>query len=124
MVDRVPGQPDPRGVAAGRVPLAVVVVDGDGLVSHWSTGARRLFGRPKEEAVGRPADDLMPIGGALSEPPGQDPRGDHGMHGMHGMHGLYETPGPAFDTALHGRSSYPASGRARLSAPAHGPALS
>ena len=46
--------------AAGRIPLAVVVVDGDGLVSHWSTGARRLFGHAREAAIGQPASDLMP----------------------------------------------------------------
>ena len=37
------GEPVTHGGMSGRVPLAVVVVDGDGLVSHWSTGARRLF---------------------------------------------------------------------------------
>jgi PAS domain S-box-containing protein len=39
----------------------LVVVDGEGLVSHWSTGARRLFGLAKEEALGRPAIDLLPV---------------------------------------------------------------
>lgn len=47
--------PQPRDTAAGRVPLAVVVVDADGLVSHWSTGARKLFGVAREHAVGCPA---------------------------------------------------------------------
>jgi serine phosphatase RsbU (regulator of sigma subunit)/anti-sigma regulatory factor (Ser/Thr protein kinase) len=50
---------------SGRIPLAVVVVDDTGAVSHWSTGARRLFGRSREEAVGRPAVDLLPVAGAL-----------------------------------------------------------
>ncbi|MCF6522875.1 SpoIIE family protein phosphatase [Streptomyces sp. JJ36] len=53
------------GGDAGRLPLAVVVVDGRGLVSHWSTGARRLFGHPREEAVGAPAVELMPVSGAF-----------------------------------------------------------
>lgn len=69
------GAPHSRGAGdgavehteAGRIPLAVVVVDRDGLVSHWSTGARRQFGVPKEDAVGRPAVDLLPVSGALPE---------------------------------------------------------
>jgi PAS domain-containing protein len=67
----------PRQFAtAGRIPLAVVVVDGDGLVSHWSTGARRLFGHSRDEAVGQQAGDLMPVAGALAG----DERGvAHGM---------------------------------------------
>ncbi|WP_306316342.1 MULTISPECIES: SpoIIE family protein phosphatase [unclassified Streptomyces] len=77
----------------GRVPLAVVVVDHTGRVSHWSSGARRLFGPPKEDAVGRPAADLLPVTGALPE---EDPA----------PHDLEES--------LDGRLSYPASGRARL----------
>lgn len=49
---RVPQGGESRSGLSGRVPLAVVVVDAQGLVSHWSTGARRLFGRAKEEALG------------------------------------------------------------------------
>ncbi|MGW7051682.1 ATP-binding SpoIIE family protein phosphatase [Streptomyces sp. NPDC054887] len=52
----------------GRVPLAVVVVGGDGLVSHWSSGAQRLFGHRREDAVGAPAADLLPVSGALGTP--------------------------------------------------------
>jgi PAS domain-containing protein len=59
------GGPDPA--AAGRIPLAVVVVDRDGLVSHWSTGARRLFGMSRDETVGRPAVDLLPVSGAFAD---------------------------------------------------------
>ncbi len=51
---------------SGRIPLAVVVVDTEGLVSHWSSGAGRLFGRPREDAVGRAAADLLPVSGALT----------------------------------------------------------
>ncbi|MER5442543.1 SpoIIE family protein phosphatase [Streptomyces sp. NPDC002790] len=77
----------------GRVPLAVVLVDHAGRVSHWSSGARRLFGPPKEDAVGRPAADLLPVSGAL---PQQGPA----------PHDLEES--------LGGQLSYPAAGRARL----------
>ncbi|MFZ3560880.1 SpoIIE family protein phosphatase [Streptomyces sp. BH055] len=77
----------------GRVPLAVVVIDHAGRVSHWSSGARRLFGPPKEDAVGRPAADLLPVSGALPQ----------------------ESPAPHdLEDSLGGRLSYPAAGRARL----------
>ncbi|MET9551835.1 SpoIIE family protein phosphatase [Streptomyces sp. NPDC006645] len=92
----------------GRIPLAVVVVDADGLVSHWSSGARRLFGHSKEDAVGQPAGDLMPVAGALTEDrtgrvngPAETYEDDDG----------YDELGPE----LHGRSSYPTAGRAKLS---------
>jgi serine phosphatase RsbU (regulator of sigma subunit)/anti-sigma regulatory factor (Ser/Thr protein kinase) len=57
----------PPGADAGRVPLAVVVVDGAGAVTHWSSGAARLFGCSKEDALGRPATDLLPVAGALPD---------------------------------------------------------
>ncbi|MFJ9175295.1 SpoIIE family protein phosphatase [Streptomyces sp. NPDC102360] len=77
----------------GRVPLAVVLVDHAGRVSHWSSGARRLFGPPKEDAVGRPAADLLPVSGALPQ----------------------EGPAPHdLEESLGGQLSYPAAGRARL----------
>lgn len=96
----------PRQFAvAGRIPLAVVVVDGDGLVSHWSTGARRLFGRARQEAVGRPATELLPVTGALAA--------DGEYEGYDG----YGAPGTGLDAPLNGRTSYPAAGRARLSEP-------
>ncbi|WP_405824728.1 SpoIIE family protein phosphatase [Streptomyces sp. NBC_00838] len=97
-----------RGRAAtGRIPLAVVVVDADGLVSHWSSGARRLFGHSKEAAVGQPAGDLMPVSGALTE----DRTGR--VNGPYDMYGADDELGPE----LHGRSSYPTAGRAKLSDP-------
>ncbi|MFD5100576.1 ATP-binding SpoIIE family protein phosphatase [Streptomyces albidochromogenes] len=75
--------PRQRAVS-GRIPLAVVVVGGDGLVSHWSSGAQRLFGHRREDAVGALAADLLPVSGALHTPyeydalaPGADgPPGD------------------------------------------------
>lgn len=101
--------PDDRAedgtASAGRIPLAVVVVDRDGLVSHWSRGARRLFALPREEALGRPAADLLPVTGALPEEPGDagDEEHDDGL-------------GPGLGASLGGGLSYPAAGRARLAA--------
>ncbi|AZM56606.1 PAS sensor protein [Streptomyces sp. WAC 01529] len=102
-----PDGPVAKSAVAGRIPLAVVVVDGAGLVSHWSVGARRLFGYTKEEAVGRPAGDLLPVHGALPED--REP------------HGAYDDGlGPDLETSLDGRISYPAAGRARLTEPEPG----
>ncbi|THC51267.1 SpoIIE family protein phosphatase [Streptomyces sp. A1499] len=98
-----PDGPVERGAVAGRIPLAVVVVDAAGLVSHWSVGARRLFGWAKREAVGRPVGDLLPVHGAIPE--------DHEPYGAHD--GL----GPDLETSLDRRIAYPAAGRARLTAP-------
>ncbi|TPQ16947.1 ATP-binding SpoIIE family protein phosphatase [Streptomyces sporangiiformans] len=94
--------------AAGRIPLAVIVVDRDGLVSHWSQGARRLFGAAKEEAVGRVAVDLLPVSGALHEEDETQP---------YAAYAAYDGLGPDLESSLDGRLSYPAAGRARLSAP-------
>ncbi|WP_369216251.1 ATP-binding SpoIIE family protein phosphatase [Streptomyces flavofungini] len=95
-----PDEPVARGAVAGRIPLAVVVVDAAGLVSHWSVGARRLFGCAKEEAVGRPVGDLLPVHGAMPED--DEP------------YGAYDGLGPDLETSLGRRISYPAAGRARL----------
>ncbi|WP_151478651.1 ATP-binding SpoIIE family protein phosphatase [Streptomyces albicerus] len=100
-----PGRVAGNGVAAGRIPLAVVVVDREGLVSHWSRGARRLFGAAREEAVGRPAVDLLPVSGAL-------PDDDEGP--PYGSYSAYDGLGPDLESSLDGRLSYPAAGRARL----------
>ncbi|MFG2322575.1 SpoIIE family protein phosphatase [Streptomyces sp. NPDC048568] len=114
--DTHPGRPAGRGAVppdpvTGRVPLAVVVVDRDGLVSHWSRGARRLFRLPKEEAIGRPAPDLLPVSGVLS---GADTEGDP----AYGAYADYDGLGPGLESSLDGRLSYPAAGRARLTVPA------
>ncbi|MFD7463833.1 ATP-binding SpoIIE family protein phosphatase [Streptomyces tendae] len=107
--DTVPADP-----VTGRVPLAVVVVDRDGLVSHWSRGARRLFALPKEAAIGRPAADLLPVSGVL---PGDGAENDDAAYGSYPDHdGL----GPGLESSLDGRLSYPAAGRARLTVPADG----
>lgn len=89
--------------AAGRIPLAVIVVDGDGLVSHWSSGARRLFGPGKEDAVGRPAADLLPVSGALEQ--------------SYDDYDVFDELGPGLDAPLAGRTAYPSAGRATLSEP-------
>ncbi|MFD8302768.1 SpoIIE family protein phosphatase [Streptomyces sp. NPDC059690] len=91
--------------ATGRVPLAVVVVDRGGLVSHWSTGARRLFGVPKEEALGHAAVDLLPVSGVLPE---EEDIPEYGAFAA------YDGLGPGLESSLDGRFSYPAAGRARL----------
>ncbi len=110
--DAPPGRrPDPAPPAdpvAGRVPLAVVVVDRDGLVSHWSRGARRLFALRKEEAIGRPAPDLLPVSGVLPE--------DEDVTG-YASYAAYDGLGPGLESSLDGRLSYPAAGRARLTVP-------
>ncbi|WP_447041221.1 SpoIIE family protein phosphatase [Streptomyces sp. DSM 118878] len=98
-----PDGPVARGAVAGRIPLAVVVVDAAGLVSHWSVGARRLFGCARAEAIGRPVGDLLPVHGAIPQ--------DHGPYGAHD--GL----GPDLEMSLDRRVSYPAAGRARLPGP-------
>ncbi len=104
--ESVPGEP----AAAGRIPLAVVVVDRDGLVSHWSRGARRLFGASKEEALGRPAVDLLPVSGVLPDTDDEDPT-------PYGAFAAYDGLGPDLESSLDGRLSYPAAGRARLTVP-------
>ncbi|MDQ0584374.1 SpoIIE family protein phosphatase [Streptomyces rishiriensis] len=110
--------PSPEGgggpADAGRVPLAVVVVDREGLVSHWSTGARRIFGVVKEEAIGRPAIDLLPVSGALPEP--DDDLPDGGYDG-YGGYAAYDGLGPGLDSSLDRGLGYPAAGRARLTVP-------
>ncbi|WP_431776798.1 SpoIIE family protein phosphatase [Streptomyces cucumeris] len=87
--------PAPPRAVPGRMPLAVVVVDTEGLITHWSSGARRLFGHSRDHAVGRPAVDLMPVSGAL---PGTEVPADR----------------PALEDSLNGPVRYPTAGRARL----------
>jgi serine phosphatase RsbU (regulator of sigma subunit)/anti-sigma regulatory factor (Ser/Thr protein kinase) len=91
--------------AAGRIPLAVVVVDRDGLVSHWSRGARRLFDVTKEDALGRAAVDLLPVSGVLPDEDDSTP---------YGVYAAYDGLGPDLESSLDGQLSYPAAGRARL----------
>ncbi|MEH0473833.1 SpoIIE family protein phosphatase [Streptomyces sp. B21-097] len=111
-----PNSPCPEGgegiADAGRVPLAVVVVDREGLVSHWSAGARRLFGVVKDEAIGQPAIDLLPVSGALPDPD------DDFADDAYGAYAAYDGLGPGLDSSLDRGLGYPAAGRARLTVPA------
>ncbi|GAA1426970.1 SpoIIE family protein phosphatase [Streptomyces thermospinosisporus] len=107
------GEGPPAGQAdAGRIPLAVVVVDREGLVSHWSTGARRLFGIAKQDAIGRPAVDLLPVSGALPEEPREASSDEE--------YAAYDGLGPDLEASLDQGLSYPAAGRARLAVPGPG----
>ncbi|NEB73692.1 SpoIIE family protein phosphatase [Streptomyces sp. SID14478] len=92
----------------GRVPLAVVVVDQAGRVSHWSTGARRLFGPARQDAVGRAATDLLPVSGALPQDSADDDPATPGVYAGD------DVLGRGLEESLGGRTSYPAAGRARL----------
>jgi PAS domain S-box-containing protein len=38
---------------------AVIATDLDGMITHWSTGAQRLYGWTGEESIGRPILDLL-----------------------------------------------------------------
>ncbi|AKN73503.1 PAS/PAC sensor protein [Streptomyces sp. PBH53] len=104
--DTAPGR-EAGDLAAGRIPLAVVVVDRAGLVSHWSSGARRLFGVAREDAVGRPAADLLPVSGTL---PDDGPAPD--------AFTAHDGPGPDLESSLDGYTGYARAGRARLCPPA------
>ncbi|MEU4209458.1 SpoIIE family protein phosphatase [Streptomyces sp. NPDC026206] len=114
-MDRGNGEfvPAQREAVPGRIPLAVVVADACGLVTHWSSGARRLFGAGRAEAVGRPVADLLPVHGALrafgdpGDPDAYEPGPDAGLG--------TEAPGIP---ALHG---YPRAGRARTTGGEGGP---
>ncbi|MFH9941919.1 SpoIIE family protein phosphatase [Streptomyces murinus] len=123
--DTAPG----RGAAdtdAGRIPLAVIVVDRGGLVSHWSSGARRLFGVTREEAVGRPAGDLLPVSGALPDQLRGEPMPDayeaydgepNGAVRYGGPGDDDLGPGPDLEASLGGQTSFATAGRAHLSTP-------
>ncbi|MEU1802994.1 SpoIIE family protein phosphatase [Streptomyces sp. NPDC019937] len=101
-----PGVPAQRTEMSGRIPLAVVVVDADGLVTHWSSGARKLFARTRDQAIGAPAVDLMPVSGALR---GADLPDE-----------AYETHRAEPDDTLDGPRTYPTAGRARMTLAAGG----
>ncbi|UQA92247.1 SpoIIE family protein phosphatase [Streptomyces halobius] len=100
-----PRVPAPRGPVPGRIPLAVVVVGANGRISHWSSGARRLFGPSREEAVGSCVLDLLPVTGAL---------GGKEWNGR--QDGPEECHGPGLEASLGGATSYPTAGRARMAA--------
>ncbi|WP_326687081.1 MULTISPECIES: hypothetical protein [unclassified Streptomyces] len=58
----------------GCVPTAAVTIDARGTVLHWGAGARGLFGHRRQDAVGAPAGEVLPVTGALNA---TARRGDH-----------------------------------------------
>ncbi|MET7797143.1 PAS domain-containing protein [Streptomyces decoyicus] len=122
----------PPDAAPGRIPLAVVVVGADGRISHWSGGAHRLFGPTREEAVGAPAVDLMPVTGALGDEEwgGRRTNGSAECHGSEMSNGVEMRNGaegatmanpPVLEASLTGGASYPTAGRARMTTAGTGP---
>lgn len=118
----VPPAPRRRSAAVGPAGLAVVLADGDGFVSHWSAGARALFGHDEDVAVGQSAMELLPVAGALAAdtPPGSDsspvlappassPASEYPARGRGTRGGA---AAPCSEPAVF----YPAAGRARLGA--------
>ncbi|MGJ3204737.1 SpoIIE family protein phosphatase [Geobacillus thermoleovorans] len=67
-------------VICDSAPFAVVPVAADGIVQDWGLSAERLFGRRKEEAVGRPIWSLFRCGGPTWIPfPPKEQRCGKGM---------------------------------------------
>lgn len=108
------------GTAAGRLPLAVAVVGADGAVSHWSAGARTLFGVPREDAIGAPAVELMPVAGVFTRTTGWTGYFGHAPEGFgHPEPGARPRPDPegehpCAETPLFGGTLHATSGRARI----------
>ncbi len=48
------------GVLLGRVPVALMVFDHEGRISHWGAAAGRMFGYRAEEILGRQGRELFP----------------------------------------------------------------
>jgi diguanylate cyclase (GGDEF)-like protein/PAS domain S-box-containing protein len=48
-----------RSAVLNEMDAAVTVTDGQGLVTHWSAGAQRLYGFAAHEVIGRPARELV-----------------------------------------------------------------
>jgi len=40
---------------------AIVIVDTDGVIRHWSTGAAQLFGYSPAETIGQKVDLIVPV---------------------------------------------------------------
>ncbi|MEU6705516.1 hypothetical protein [Streptomyces wuyuanensis] len=119
----VPPAPRRRSAAVGPAGLAVVLADGDGLVSHWSAGARALFGHDEDAAVGQSAMELLPVAGALTAdaPPGSDsspvlppPVSSPASPSAEPSARARGGPAAAADPSSEPAVFYPAAGRARL----------
>ena len=106
--------------AAAPIPLAVVLVDRGGLVSHWSAGAQQVFGVPESAAVGHPATDLLPVSGALPDEDEQE--AEYEPEGENDHWDWDDGLGPGLRSSLGGRTAYPTAGRARKTASARSPA--
>ncbi|WP_052858219.1 MULTISPECIES: ATP-binding SpoIIE family protein phosphatase [Streptomyces] len=104
-----PTVPVPREAVPGRLPLAVVVVDAAGRISHWSSGARRLFGPSRQEAVGAAAVDLMPVTGALGDREWDEPPDGAGAAAADD-----DVPDAGPGALPGGGAAYPTAGRARM----------
>lgn len=113
---RVPAQ---RTEVSGRVPIAVVVVGTGGLVTHWSSGARELFGHTREQAIGTPAADLMPVSGALrgTDLP-HDADGPGEADGAGEADRIRTRATDREEDGAVGGARYPIAGRARMTRPA------
>ena len=40
---------------------AIIIVDTDGVIQHWSEGAARLIGHSSAEAIGQKVDFIVPV---------------------------------------------------------------
>jgi PAS domain S-box-containing protein len=58
----VPATPLPSADLVGQLPGAVIAVDLDGRIVHWSDGAERLYGWTAQEALGRSVRELILVG--------------------------------------------------------------
>ncbi|KAA6223814.1 GAF domain-containing protein [Streptomyces albofaciens JCM 4342] len=96
----------------GRLPLGVVIADRDGLVAHWSSGAGRLLGVERQEAIGSPLLRRVPVFGH-----------EAGGNGTAPVLGRLTTAASEPDSWLTVNDvTYPRSGRARLPRPGPAPA--
>ncbi|MFI0260774.1 SpoIIE family protein phosphatase [Streptomyces sp. NPDC017056] len=105
--------PGGDAVACGRLPLGVVVADGDGLVSHWSSGAGRLLGVDRQAAVESPLLVRLPVFAPQDDDTGRD-------SGAPGLSGALPKAAalPELDSWLAVKSAaYPRAGRAVLARP-------
>ncbi|NGN65416.1 SpoIIE family protein phosphatase [Streptomyces sp. A7024] len=112
------GSGESRATVPGRIPLGVVVVDARGLVTHWSSGARRLFGHSRDDAVGSPAVDLMPVTGALEAR--QLDSGHEAPYSAQAAYSEYDAYGPELGLPPATATAYPTAGRARTAEPGSG----
>lgn len=105
-MESAPAADHPEGILVavrGCLPSAAVAVDARGAITHWSPGARALFGYRRRDAVGVPAAELLPVSGALNA---SARSGDH--HWLDGAGDL-------------GGAGHVMAGRARVTAGPEGP---